>query len=450
MTGNRIIQLTIFFLIMLYLAVEPKTYASSTKPEDSGKIPDVLIGFHTEKSKAYALLVDKNIQRIYFYDCSDGFKKIFNMQCSTGKRPGPKNLSGDQKTPEGVYFFTNEFADQELSATYGLKAFPMDYPNFLDRAKGRNGHSIWMHGTDKQLKARNSNGCVALQNSDLQKLSKYITLNRTPIIIREKLSYISDDLRKKAEKTVLHFLKAWETALLSGTYHQYLSLYDPEYLPEITWWSKWHKLRSSFNSSGAPPLHVELKNTSILKIDSIYVVLSDLTVSYDNKETYICTKKNFIKSQPGQIKIIGEEYQSIPESFKTDGYDSSPLTAACGKIIKTLHADREIPAIIEGWLQAWSQKNIKAYGNYYAEDFMSEGMNKIKWLKKKTALNRNYKYIKVKKDNLKINRRAKNIKKVSFIQTYESDKYKAIGRKKLLLKLEKGKWKIYRESWAGL
>ena len=106
--------------------------------------------------------------------------------------------------------------------------------------------------------------------------------------------------------------------------------------------------------------------------------------------------------------------------------------------------------MIEGWLQAWSQKNIKAYGNYYAEDFMSEGMNKIKWLKKKTALNRKYKYIKVKKDNLKISRRAKNIKKVSFIQTYESDKYKAIGRKKLLLKLEKGKWKIYRESWTGL
>jgi len=447
MTGNRIVQLTIFFLIMLCLAVEPKTYASSTKPEDSGNIPDVLIGFHTEKSKAYALLVDKNIQRIYFYDCSDGFKKIFSMQCSTGKIPGPKNISGDQKTPEGVYFFTNEFADQELSATYGLKAFPMDYPNFLDRAKGRNGHSIWLHGTDKQLKARNSNGCVALQNSDLQKLSKYITLNRTPIIIREKLSYISDDLRKKAEKTVLHFLEAWETALLSGTYHQYLSLYDPEYLPVITWWPKWHKLRSSFSTSGAP-LHVELKNTSILKIDSIYVVLSDLTVNYDNKETYICTKKIFIRSQAGQINVIGEEYQSIPENFKTDAY-GSPLTAACGKIIKTMNADREIPVMIEEWLQAWSQKKIKAYGNYYAQDFMSEGMNKAKWLKKKTALNRKYKYIKVKKDNLKISR-AKNIKKVSFIQTYKSDKYKAVGRKKLLLKLEKGNWKIYRESWAGL
>ena len=452
MNISRIVILfKIFFILILCLAIDTNIDASPGEPADSNRIPDVLIGFNSENSKAYALLVEKAVQRLYFYNCDGDFKEIFSMKCSTGKISGAKNISGDKKTPEGVYFFTNKFSEKYLSERYGLKAFPMDYPNFLDRVKGRNGYSIWLHGTDKPLKSRNSNGCVTLQDSDLEKLSEYITLNRTPIIILENLSYISDDSRKRAERWVLNFLNTWKDTLLGGTYHQYLNLYDPEYLPEIAWWTEWNKMRSSFITSGRS-FTVELKNTSILKFDSVYVVLSDLIMKYDNKEKYICTKKFFIADQPGRLKIIGEEYQSIPENlpenFKKGTYNS-PLTAACGNIIKMVNIYKEIPEMIEGWLKAWSEKNIKEYGKYYAEDFLSKGISKKKWLRQKNALNRKYKYIKVKMDDLKINKR-KDMGSVSFIQNYQSDTYRAVGRKKLLLKLEKGEWKIYRETWTRM
>ncbi|MBL0732297.1 MAG: L,D-transpeptidase [Desulfosarcina sp.] len=446
-SGRLLTPFKFFFILSLCLTIETNIDASSGEPADYGRIPDVLIGFHSENSKAYALLVEKAAQRLYFYNCSDDFTEMFSMECSTGKMSGAKSISGDKKTPEGVYFFTNKFSEKYLSERYGVKAFPMDYPNFLDRVKGRNGYSIWLHGTDKPLRSRNSNGCVTLQDSDLEKLSEYITLNRTPIIILENLSYISDDSRKKAERWVLNFLNTWKDTLLGGTYHQYLSLYDPEYLPEIAWWTEWNKMRSSFITSGRS-FNVELKNTSILKFDSVYVVLSDLIVEYDNIETWICKKKIFIADQPGRLKVVGEEYQSIPENFKK-GSHSTPLTTACGNIIKRMNIHKEIPAMIDGWLKAWSEKNIKEYGKYYAEDFLSKGISKKRWLRQKNALNRKYKYIKVKKDDLKINQ-SKGMGRVSFLQTYQSDTYRAVGRKKLLLKLEKGEWKIYRETWTRM
>jgi len=58
----------------------------------------VLIGFYSENSKAYALLVEKAVQRLYFYNCSDDFTEMFSMECSTGKISGAKSISGDKKT----------------------------------------------------------------------------------------------------------------------------------------------------------------------------------------------------------------------------------------------------------------------------------------------------------------------------------------------------------------
>ena len=429
------------------LFIYTSNYASFNNITGSGKIPDVLVGFDFKKSESYAMVVEKASQQLYLYKYDDGFKEIFSVKCSTGKKNGVKNVSGDKKTPEGVYFFTGKFAKRDLAPRYGSKAFPLDYPNFIDRSKGRNGYSIWLHGINKPLKSRNSNGCVALKNSDLELISKYIALNRTPIVLVETLSYISDNLRAEANKSVLCALTTWKNRLMDGTYHQYLGLYDSEYLPEIAWWTEWNKTRSLLIASGRT-FKVELKNISIFQHNSVYVVLADLMNIYDNKEVYIGTKKFFLTDNNGQLKIIGEEYQNIPEQFKLKSC-SNPLIVSCRHISGTINADQKIIKMIDGWLKAWSDKNIKEYGKYYAKGFKSKGINKKRWLRHKRALNRKYKYIKVKKADLVINK-GKEIKKVSFIQTYRSDRYKAVGKKELLLKLEQGKWKIYRETWEKI
>ena len=120
---------------------------------------------------------------------------------------------------------------------------------------------------------------------------------------------------------------------------------------------------------------------------------------------------------------------------------SDPQKIYVGKI--TPH----IVTTIDGWLSAWSSKDITTYGTYYAQDFRSQtGMDRRSWLRYKNGLNRKYNYIRVTRNKLVIKRQSKWAI-ASFVQTYKSDKYKEVGIKKLLLKQEDGRWKIYRETW---
>ena len=130
-----------------------------------------------------------------------------------------------------------------------------------------------------------------------------------------------------------------------------------------------------------------------------------------------------------------------------DKNPENPLVATCRHLKGLSKEDREIPDMIDGWLKAWSSKDIKRYGKYYASNFRSQGEASLKnWLKYKNRLNRKYDYICVSKDNLVINK-DKNRCTASFRQTYESNDFKTVGIKQLILIREGGRWKIYRETW---
>ena len=148
-------------------------------------LPDSII---TLPENENAILVEKETQTLYVYSREN--KKIdvaFSADCSTGEVFGAKKKAGDKKTPEGVYFLIDEYEDRYLTPVYGKKAFPSDYPNFLDLRLGKEGSAIWIHGTDKTLKPMDSNGCIALENDKILSLADYIQLDSTPLIIVEKI-----------------------------------------------------------------------------------------------------------------------------------------------------------------------------------------------------------------------------------------------------------------------
>ncbi|UCG79592.1 MAG: L,D-transpeptidase family protein, partial [Desulfobacterales bacterium] len=129
------------------------------------RIPDPLISFSSEDgTPSYAILVEKETQRVMVYDCLDTFSLRHEFPCSTGEVAGRKQKSGDRRTPEGIYFFTAAFEKKYLAPIYGIGAFVLDYPNFLDRKFERAGNNIWLHGTDKPIKPRDSNGCIVMNN----------------------------------------------------------------------------------------------------------------------------------------------------------------------------------------------------------------------------------------------------------------------------------------------
>jgi hypothetical protein len=74
-------------------------------------------------------------------------------------------------------------------------------------------------------------------------------------------------------------------------------------------------------------------------------------------------------------------------------------------------------------------------------------MDREAWLKHKKSL-RNGR-IKVTKDNLVI-KKEKDQRKVTFVQTYESNQHSDVGLKLIKLKREGGRWKIFRETWRKM
>ena len=443
----------LFFYFLFFIGSPASAAYSGTN--GSRPIPDVLVSFEAGATE-YALIVEKQTQKIYLYKWLDGsFKKISEFETSTGEVAGPKARSGDKRTPEGIYFFVKEHPKRDLAPIYGSRAFPMDYPNLVDRIAGRDGNAIWMHGTNKPLKPRDSNGCVVLQNRDIDRLAKHITLNRTPIIVVDKLSYTPADSLSTARAAVLGFVSKWRESLEGGTYHQYLKHYDADYLPEISWWPDWNRLKNNRPVS-AGALAVDLKNIMILRHQELYVVLFDQIVHASGKELFAGTRKLFLAAENGRFGIVADSYQVLPDKRK-GVQPGNPMVVAARQLAAALRVavrkkkspppNRDIQVMVDGWLKAWSSKDIETYGRYYAKDFRSQGgANLDAWLKYKDRINKKYKYIRVTIRNLSISR-GKTRSVATFVQKYESSAFKTVGSKKLILIRENGQWKIHREIW---
>ncbi len=434
-------------LISLVILIGVSARASTPLETETDLLPDVFVPFDPENGPEYVLVVEKETQSLFLYEIASAPRKISQWVCSTGKQVGAKTRSGDGKTPEGIYFFTRVYQDKDLSPIYGVRAFPTDYPNLLDRLAERTGSAIWLHGTNKPLKARDSNGCIALENTDLEAVEKYIALNRTPIVIVDTLNFEAFEPKTALKEAILEVVDQWIDAVDHGTYHDYVRLYDPDYVPEIAWWSDWYKVKKRLKEAESD-LRVGGRNIAIYKHKTVMVVLFDQYLSFGDREIPVGTKKLFLSDKGEGLRIIGDSYQPLPDDYSGSG-EENPLILASQDLRVRGADEAEIEQMVDEWLKAWSSMDIEDYGSFYAGDFRSQGMDKAGWLDYKKRLNRKYDYIRVTQKNLQTEP-GENQTKVTFVQSYESSGFKASGMKTLLLKREKGEWKIYRETWSKM
>jgi lipoprotein-anchoring transpeptidase ErfK/SrfK len=138
------------------------------------------------KEPMYLILVEKNLQRLRVLEFGNELRVVAEYPCATGENLGIKEIRGDSKTPEGIYFITQIFRDTKITI-FGDRAFHLDYPNFFDRDAGRNGDGIFIHGTNKVLQPYSTNGCITLANHDLDHLEQFINQLTTPVVIVHEL-----------------------------------------------------------------------------------------------------------------------------------------------------------------------------------------------------------------------------------------------------------------------
>ncbi|MDY0221432.1 MAG: L,D-transpeptidase [Desulfobacterium sp.] len=407
------------------------------------KIPESLVLLPKDMN---AVVVEKKSQQLFLYSSTDlGVQERLRFPCSTGAAPGLKLMSGDQKTPEGVYFLTEEYEDRYLSPVYGKKAFPTDYPNFIDQRVGRNGSAIWIHGTNKPLNPMESNGCVAMNNDDILSLAPYLLLGATPVVMVDTIAYAEPETIEEEKKGLLALAAAWKQAIESGTYHEYLMLYDSEYLPDIKWWNTWSSIRSKARKDNLNFL-VFFDSPGIYREKEIYVIFFDMKLTVGNQTEIVGKRKFFVEKRDEGFKITGDMFQTFP---KGEVRNIGMVADAANTLYEKSAVDsslQDIQDTVDKWIVAWSAKDMKTYADSYSSRFFSDGMNKKSWVARKTRLARRYDFIRVSGKDFKITRQDGN-SAVSFVQDYQASDYKEKGIKTLEMVNEEGRWKIFRESW---
>jgi murein L,D-transpeptidase YafK len=446
------------------------------------KVPVSLLKW-PEKGTEYAILVDKSLQKVFVYRRDNPHEPHRTYACSTGENQGPKLRQNDRKTPEGVYFFVRSYDKKELLPIYGSRAYALDYPNAIDRREGKNGHGIWFHGLNKPLKPRDTNGCVALENSDIDELANFIRVEETPVIVSERIEMVAYSEMEKEREQVVRILETWRTSWERKDVDKYMSLYSPDFTASGKNWQQWkeHKARLAQQYKR---IKVDVQNLQILKNDEL--VVASFVQKYSNEHFNSTGRKTIYLKHGSQLKIISENFEGseIKPSIMKDvpsPEDSQPMMAKKPPEIKpgesslavvrkeplpggeeskpgamkkeprpALEDHRDLRKALEEWKKAWEQKDLASYMSFYDSDFQSRGMDFSAWKKHREKLNQKYRSISVGISDLKIEQTSAVMARVSFTQKYGADDYEDKGLKSLLL-VKRGKgWKIKEEEWKPL
>ncbi|MCS6996278.1 MAG: L,D-transpeptidase [Casimicrobiaceae bacterium] len=167
----------------------------------------------------HVFAVDASRSRLYVLEHRGGrLTVIADFYASVGKAGLGKTREGDKRTPTGTYFLVGEVPRERLNDFYGDGAYEIDFPSPWDHRLGRTGSGIWLHGTPASTFARApraSDGCIVVSNADLEKLRRWITPGRTPIIVGESLQWVEPEAASRAAQGVLAAFERWRVDFLS-------------------------------------------------------------------------------------------------------------------------------------------------------------------------------------------------------------------------------------------
>ena len=280
---------------------------------DPNMIPRVILQMRDDQKKI--LLVDAKRSRLYVYERSnDQLKLVSDYYVSQGKLGVEKFKEGDQKTPLGVYYITARLAGAKLPDFYGPGALPINYPNEWDKANGRSGSGIWLHGVPSDSYSRpplSSDGCVVLTNADLKELSATVEVGNTPVIISDDLKFVTKAKWEADKLSANKMLEAWRIDVESTDPDRLRRHYSRSFkAPRGQSLDGWlAKLEQS--TLGARKIDVELRDVTLFRYpdgkDQKEMIVAAFTQeAVIGKGKHVTRKRQYWAKEGVQWKIVSE------------------------------------------------------------------------------------------------------------------------------------------------
>ncbi|MCL2076201.1 MAG: L,D-transpeptidase family protein [Betaproteobacteria bacterium] len=199
-------------------------------------VPRYLLRMNTQ----HAIVIDTQKSRLYLYRNDDGNPSfVADYYMSQGRLGSDKKFEGDLRTPLGVYHVTSFLSQERLAEMYGKLAdqyghgaFPINYPNALDRLQNRTGSGIWLHGTSSDTYSRPplaSEGCVVLSNPDFDQLGQSVEIGRTPVILSHGIEWTPRSEWQNERDELIKAFETWRSDWESLDTELYLTHYSPQF-----------------------------------------------------------------------------------------------------------------------------------------------------------------------------------------------------------------------------
>jgi murein L,D-transpeptidase YafK len=344
----------------------------------------------------HLILVEKAIQKLHLYRYDGRYRHIKSYAVGTGENQGRKKREKDEKTPEGIYFNTKNFRDSKITI-FGDRAFGLNYPDIFDKFEGNRGNGIFVHGSDKDVSPFSTNGCVALNNADIADLDKRIQIEKTPVIIGERLPYRFKTLERDLSELIPFFKQAM--------------------VPE-----RYAHLKTDFNDLTVLGFGERVVATGKIRINEAGGLegVSRLYLAGPGKNLLVLVKHEWHEEKPGVVRA-----KAKPEPVSQD---------------KT-----RIAALVESWRKAWEGKKLNVYIDHYHPAFKSGGKNLSAWKSYKGRLNKSYRWISVKVSGLKVKQVDSKKAFAYFKQSYSSNTLRSERYKRLEFRKKGASWQIFRE-----
>jgi murein L,D-transpeptidase YafK len=272
----------------------------------------------------YFVAVDKTRQKLAFFEKQSPLRLTRVFVCTTGQKEGDKEVEGDLKTPEGVYFVVRRI-DAGLDFTkFGPRAYTLNYPNPVDRLRGKTGFGIWIHGRGEPLVPLQTEGCIAMNNNDLSVLGKAL-LPGAPVTLTRSFAFSAseadgdNDLRRLEQK-VRDWADAW-----SGRSRRFFDFYNQE-----AYSAAQGESFSAFRAQKErmftllPWIRTSVKDIRILAGPDYWVTWFHQDYQAPNLSTR-GTRRLYWEKTGTDFKIVGMEWEP--------GLADTPLTASAASLL---------------------------------------------------------------------------------------------------------------------
>ncbi len=384
----------------------------------------------------HILAIDKESQTFFLLTQKSPIKMVRKFPCTTGQAEGDKQQRGDLRTPEGVYFIGGVVQgglDYEL---YGNVAYSLNFPNPVDRIKGKTGSGIWLHGRGKELMPMDTRGCVALDTVDIESMHSEIR-GGMPTLIAQKLAWTEDDGDYVGTvESVVGELNGWASDWQNRS-DAFFSRYDGLKF-SISEGDSFDGFVSHKKGifSAQPWIQVMVENIKALPGPDYWVTCFDQYYRTADLVSTVGKRFYWQRGDDGRWRIVGREYTE-PST------DLAPLY---------LEAKRaEVEAMLRAWTQNWADGNVDSYLSHYVSEAVQgkrRGVEEIR--KQKKALWAVKPPANITISDLDVDLSPSGLQ-ATFVQKYkDATGYTDEGAKTLVLAPHSGDWKIVREDWRSL